>query len=490
MPDYILEPIDTDPDSIKQEFTDYIQTYYPNWQANSGQLDDLVASFVSLKMAVIADMASRVMRGIYTYFGSSIVNIKPIAAVNAQVATTWTAIDTASHTIDAGTPFGIRDALGDLQSFTVDADTTFSGGSVTNVVATATEAGAQANNLSGNLELNEQNDWLQVATTVAPSSGGTDGEDEETFLSRLTANLGLMAPRPILARDFALMARNIAGVERAAAIDNWLPGTNEQQTITHTATAGAFSTTIEAATSGSIVWNATAAQVKAALEAATSIEVGDVAVTGGPLGTAPVTVTFTGRFANSNRAQMVASANTLSGGGGSASLAFATTVGGVAPNTAAERGVVVTAIDSSGLALSPTKKAELDTYLQGLREQSFIVNVIDPAYTTVDVTAACIKHPNADAADVDSRATSAVQDFLNSAQWGIPYWPPDARGWDVKTALRAQDFYTVLNNVDGLDYVSSLSFSNGAGATQDASDKTLLGTFPLVIAGNIAITVT
>jgi hypothetical protein len=55
--------------------------------------------------------------------------------------------------------------------------------------------------------------------------------------------------------------------------------------------------------------------------------------------------------------------------------------------------------------------------------------------------------------------------------------------------LRAQEFYTALNSVDGVDYVSVLTFSNGLGATQDGTDKTLLGTFPLPLAGTITITV-
>jgi hypothetical protein len=56
--------------------------------------------------------------------------------------------------------------------------------------------------------------------------------------------------------------------------------------------------------------------------------------------------------------------------------------------------------------------------------------------------------------------------------------------------IRAQELYTILNNIDGLDYVTTLTFSNGAGATQDGTDKTLLGTFPLTRPGTITGTVT
>lgn len=495
MPDYILEPIETDPDAILDEMQDFIQQYYPNWEpssAQSPQLDYLILRFLSLKMATTADMASRVMRGIYTYFGSSIVNIQPVQASYAQVSVNWTAIDSVGgRTIPVGTEFGLRDALGDVHLFATNDDATFAIGSPTllGVTGTALDAGAAANNLSGAVELVAQIDWIASATTAAASSGGVDEEDEETYLNRLTANLGLMAPRPILAKDFALLARNISGIWRAGSIDNWLPGTNEQQTISHNYTGtGATGGTItySGQTTAALPFNATAAQVQTAFENLNNIEVGDVVVTGGPW-PAAMTITFQGNLAYTNVAQITASAGTWTGG---TTITINTTVGGVAANAAAERAVAVVGLDIDGNAISSGLKTSLDTYLQSLREANFIVNVIDPAYSTVDVTFVGVKKLGADAADVQTRAVTAVTEFLTSKNWGVPSWPPDSRGFEVQNALRGQELYTILNNVDGLDYISSLTFSKTAGGTQDGADKTLGGIFPVVRPGMISGTVT
>jgi uncharacterized phage protein gp47/JayE len=386
MPDYILEPINTDFEDIYQEFVDYIQNFFPDWEDDEAQLDSIMGRFFSLKLATTADMASRVMRGIFVYFGATLVNIQPIAAVSAQVSTTWNSLDTdGPYDIPEGTVGALEDEFGEVHLFATDSDATIANGvsTVSGVIMTALEEGTQANNLSGTLIPVTALDWFDSATTEAPSSSGADAEGEEDYLNRLATNFTLMAPRPILAEDFAKISRNVAGVWRAIALDNFIPPSN-----------------------------------------------------------------FT-----------------------------------------AENAVGVAAIDSEGAAISSAKKTELDTYLQSLRQQNFIVSVIDPTFTTVNVTATVVKYQNSDSYDVSARAAAAVSSFIDPKQWGVPVWPPDSRGWERKTVVRAQEFYTALNNVEGVEYVSALSFQLEGGAN-DANDKTLFGTFPLPLPGVITVTVT
>ena len=87
MPDYILEPIDTSASDIVQEAVDYIQGFFPEWQPSEAQLDGIMLRFFALKIATVADMASRVLRSIYMYFGATVVNIPPNPAVEAEVST-------------------------------------------------------------------------------------------------------------------------------------------------------------------------------------------------------------------------------------------------------------------------------------------------------------------------------------------------------------------------------------------------------------------
>lgn len=103
--------------------------------------------------------------------------------------------------------------------------------------------------------------------------------------------------------------------------------TSEAQTvtITGTPTGGTFTLTYEGGTTAGIAYNATAAAVRAALEALPGVSPGDVVVTGGPgPGTAYV-VTF--NAGGGDVAQMTASAASLTGGTSPAVTVTTTTAG-------------------------------------------------------------------------------------------------------------------------------------------------------------------
>jgi hypothetical protein len=95
-------------------------------------------------------------------------------------------------------------------------------------------------------------------------------------------------------------------------------------TITGTPTGGTFTLTFDGQTTGALPYNATAAQVRAALNLLTSVGPAGVTVTGGPLPGAAVTVTFNG---SGDKPQMTASATGLTGGTTPAVAIATTTVG-------------------------------------------------------------------------------------------------------------------------------------------------------------------
>jgi hypothetical protein len=138
--------------------------------------------------------------------------------------------------------------------------------------------------------------------------------------------------------------------------------TDEVQTITEGGSGlTSFTLTYSGQTTASIDDDATAAEVQAALEALSNIAPGDVVVTGGPLGTGPMTVTFGGTLADTNVAQMTATPT-----GGTGTVTIATTTAGGAEGT----GGLETA---AGLLFAATK-------------------VPDLADTTKDVGAAILVH--------------------------------------------------------------------------------------------------
>lgn len=106
-------------------------------------------------------------------------------------------------------------------------------------------------------------------------------------------------------------------------------GTNEQQTITIDATGGTFTISWNPGsgveTTAAIAWNATAAQVKAALLALPSLVYGDIDV--GLVGLV-YTLTFMGRYSGMNVPAVTTGAGSLTGGASTAVVA--TSVPGVA----------------------------------------------------------------------------------------------------------------------------------------------------------------
>lgn len=101
----------------------------------------------------------------------------------------------------------------------------------------------------------------------------------------------------------------------------------QRVTITGTPTGGNFTLTYDGATTGNIAYNASAADVKTALEALSTIGTGDIATAGGALPGAFVTVTFQNALGNRNVPAMTASGAGLTGGTGPAVAITTTTQG-------------------------------------------------------------------------------------------------------------------------------------------------------------------
>ena len=277
-------------------------------------------------------------------------------------------VDSAGYTIPAGTVVGYP-VSGDEQVFftVVNAVTVAAGSTLTadgEVVLRAVEPGTAANGLEGDtFQVVDSLAFVAGIESVDVSAGGADAESDSEYLDRLHAELQLLAPRPILAEDFATLARRIAGVERSVAIDGYNPA------------------------------DAT--------------------------------------FNN-------------------------------------QRMVTVAVADEAGHGVSPTIKTAVDTYLQSLREVNFVVNVIDPTITTVDVTATIKVLPTYDTDTVIGAAEDALQDYLSPAAWS----------WAA--VLRYNELIALISNVPGVDYVASI--------LQPSADMTLPGVAALIQAGDISIT--
>lgn len=82
-------------------------------------------------------------------------------------------------------------------------------------------------------------------------------------------------------------------------------GVNEVQRLTITGAAGNYSLDFNSQVTGSLAFNASAATVQSALQGLSNVGAGNIVCTGGPGGTAPIDITFTGALGLANQNQII-----------------------------------------------------------------------------------------------------------------------------------------------------------------------------------------
>lgn len=386
MPDFIVPTIETDADTLALEAYSYLSQRIPGWVPAEGNLEALIIGAVSQISGELRDLSTDVPPAIFRYFGGQLLGLPANEATQATANTTWTVKDGNGYTIPDGTPVAIRDAAGQLQSFqTVGAVTILPGTSVTSAGAVAIQAiipGKAASGLNNPPVVLATLDFVVSIALVSPTSGGVDAETDDHYLNRLTTQMFLFAPRPILPADFALFARTIVGVNRTLPIDGYDPS------------------------------NATY-----------------------------------------NNPRMI-------------TLAL---------------------MDELGAPVSSLVKAAVVALLQARREVNFIVNVIDPTTTGIDVTYALTTIPGQTASAVLASVNAALTSYLSPATWGPV--DGDATGWAQVTTVRYLEISQVINQVFGVDFITTLTIRL-AGGTMGTTNLTLPGVAPVPSAGALTGTVT
>lgn len=130
--------------------------------------------------------------------------------------------------------------------------------------------------------------------------------------------------------------------------------------------------------------------------------------------------------------------------------------------TTNERMVAVACVDQTGAAVSTGVKTAVTTYLESLREINFILNVFDPAYTTVDVAFTFTTQTTADPLAVKALAEAAVNLYLQPATWGIDDGDATGQSWTNDNTVRYNELIALINNVDGVRFVTALTINTHA----------------------------
>jgi uncharacterized phage protein gp47/JayE len=391
---YITYPLVADARDLMQRCFDYMTSVFPGWEPSEGQLDTALIEGISSEAADIATLTTEIPKTIFRYFGAQLMGVVPQDAVAATATSTWYAIDTNGYMIPDGTQVSIADSSGNPVPFVTLGDaqipagqTHTTAGAVTLIAIVPGADSSGVGSVSGPIDLIDVYPWIDHVTQTTVSIGGIDAEADDAYLDRLTQELSTISPRPILPRDFSIIARDIEGVQRATTIDGLNPPSSYNN----------------------------------------------------------------------------------------------------------ERMVCVVGLDVNGAGIDSAHKTALQTYLDGLREVNFVVNITDPTVSSansVDVSATVLMDKNYSSADVHDRVVAAIQAFLNPATWGIDPTdnPNNPTTWNNQTVVRYLDLATAINNVAGVAYTVSVATGLNGGA-QAATDKTLTGAAPLPHAGTIAVTV-
>lgn len=392
---YIFDPIEADADALQQEAYDYIQTRWPDWVPNEGNLETWLIAACARMVAEAATVASDVPPSIFRYLGESVMGISPVNPTSAIVDSTWTLLtNPAGRTIEANTLVGIEDEDSNVVLFEVVSPVTLAPGDLVTdaggVSLRARDEGTGSNSLGGigigaiNVESIA---WVSTILLTGATAGGSNGETDEEYLDRLSAFLTLLTPRPILPKDFELLSKNIArglGVDvRVVSIDGYNPSD------------GSF-----------------------------------------------------------NNERMI---------------------------------TLAVILDDTGEDVPADIVDAVDSQLQALREVNFIIYVVGPTRTSVDVAATIVKKAGWDTSVVEADVDAAIRSFLSPANWGDDL-DTNEREWNRVAVVRHQDVSTVINNVLGVDYWTALTIGLDGGA-RIAADQNLTGHAPLATPGTIDIAV-
>lgn len=262
--------LETDPDAIAQEAFDYIREQIPGYEPRPGHPLTVLIEAEALQLSIERTLAIAAADDAFRRWGA-LAGIPALEAIAATVPSTWTFVDNAGYTIPAGTQVSIDDGAGGQIGFATTAEVVVPNGNTATgageVLLQATETGARTSGLTGAvvpIDTGAPMDKLDSIALTAASSGGQDAETTAVYMDRLAALLRLHSAVAILIDDFAVMPREIAGVARATAIDNYDADTDDDTAEGHVTVAviDAAGANVSAPTKAAVLFLLTAKRVQ------------------------------------------------------------------------------------------------------------------------------------------------------------------------------------------------------------------------------------
>lgn len=226
MTPFVELPIESDPGVLLEETFGELEELLTGWKVNLSAPEVLLIQAIVFRLvAPLAALAAEVPTEIFEEWGRKIVGVTAQAAQPATVKTKWTARDTAGYEIPAGTQVDVERTGSEQIGFVVAKTVFIAPGSnnVTGVLLEAVESGTAANGLTtaAAVTLIDSLGWVTTVALEATSSGGQEAEEAAHYLNRLAETMQTLVEGVVTAHDVEVVVRNIEGVGRALAIDNY-----------------------------------------------------------------------------------------------------------------------------------------------------------------------------------------------------------------------------------------------------------------------------
>jgi Baseplate J-like protein len=225
---YIELDLMTDPDALVEVGVEHLEQVIPGFEARPGSVETVLLEANAQIGAEIVEQMTQIDPVIFGYLGEQLLGIAPYAATPAVgTATVTFAATTPAVMLAAGSLIGVPSPSGDPIAFATDEDVVApDGGGQLTVGVTALEAGSAGNDCFGEAEPIDVVEGVE-SISVSTTTGGTDDEESDVYLTRLVESMRILAPRPILPADFSVMAQQVPDVGRATTLDLYQPATGQ-----------------------------------------------------------------------------------------------------------------------------------------------------------------------------------------------------------------------------------------------------------------------
>jgi hypothetical protein len=227
-------PIETTPRALIEEALGEMESLIPGWDRNLGEYEVMLFEGIVWRLIwPFIQLASGADLRIFNEWGRQIVKVNPQEATRATATSTWTVKDEAGYTIKAGTQVDIARSGDERIGFLVTADVAVPAGATQTapgeVVLEAIEPGLSGNGLGGDGILIDAFFFVDGIAIEGVTAGGEDAEDPRRYIARLSETMQTFIEGVVIARDVAIVARNVAGIGRATVLDNFNADTEEDE---------------------------------------------------------------------------------------------------------------------------------------------------------------------------------------------------------------------------------------------------------------------